>query len=73
MLHILMKPNCNFIAAIVFTLKEREKNTSDFIKIKCNKLDNLIFEIVKINQVNWIRIDVEGTELEVLKGSTNIF
>ena len=49
-----------------------EENTSDFIEVNCNKLDNLILQIEKINEVNWIKIDVEGTELEVLKGATKI-
>jgi FkbM family methyltransferase len=48
------------------------KNPSDFTEVECKKLDNLIFEIENINEVNWIKIDVEGAELEVLKGATKI-
>jgi FkbM family methyltransferase len=34
-------------------------------------LDNLL-KARAINEVNWIKIDVEGAELEVLKGAAGI-
>lgn len=48
------------------------KNILDFIEVNCNKLDNLIYKMGKINEVNWIKIDVEEAEYEVLKGAHNI-
>ena len=41
-------------------------------KIHVNSLDNLLKKESDINKVNWIKIDVEGAELEVLKGAHNI-
>jgi FkbM family methyltransferase len=42
-----------------------------YIEVKANTLDSLLLQN-RINQVNWIKIDVEGAEYEVLKGATNI-
>ena len=51
-------------------ISERAKKVKgDYIEVNCNTLDNLIFQLEKIKQVNWIKIDVEGAELEVLKGA----
>jgi FkbM family methyltransferase len=47
--------------------------TQNFIEVNGNTLDNLLHENgISVEQVNWIKIDVEGAELEVLKGTTNI-
>jgi FkbM family methyltransferase len=44
-----------------------------FIEINANTLDNLLHENgISAEQVNWIKIDVEGAELEVVKGAANI-
>src|SRR5215204_2927723 len=40
--------------------------------VHLNTLDNLLIKEYGINEVNWIKIDVEGAELEVLKGAHNI-
>jgi FkbM family methyltransferase len=48
------------------------KNNSDFIVVNCNTLDKLVFQSGEIKEVNWIKIDVEGAELEVLKSAHNI-
>ena len=55
-------------------LSERsEKNKKDFVKVNGNTLEYLLKELNGISEVNWIKIDVEGAELEVLKGAQRIF
>jgi FkbM family methyltransferase len=46
-------------------------NNQKSIEVKANTLDFLLLEN-GIKEVNWIKIDVEGAEFEVLKGATNI-
>jgi FkbM family methyltransferase len=44
-----------------------------FIQVNANTLDNLLQQNrIREEDVNWIKIDVEGAEYEVLKGATNI-
>ena len=40
--------------------------------VHLNTLDNLLIKQHGISEVNWMKIDVEGAELEVLKGAHNI-
>src|ERR687885_1201189 len=47
------------------------KDNEKFIEVNANTLDNLL-QKNGISQVNWLKIDVEGAEFEVLKGSANI-
>jgi FkbM family methyltransferase len=47
------------------------KPEDKYVEINANTLDNLLQQI-GIKQVNWIKIDVEGAEFEVLKGATSI-
>jgi FkbM family methyltransferase len=42
-----------------------------FVEISANTLDHLL-QLQDISEVNWIKIDVEGAELEVLRGATRI-
>ncbi len=42
-----------------------------YIEVEADTLDNLL-KIRGINEVNWIKIDVEGAEYEVLKGAKEI-
>jgi FkbM family methyltransferase len=39
-----------------------------YIEVEADTLDNLL-KVRGINEVNWIKIDVEGAEYEVLKGA----
>jgi len=43
------------------------------IEVNANTLDNILPSVgIRVEDVNWIKIDVEGAELEVLKGASNI-
>jgi hypothetical protein len=47
--------------------------TEMFIEVNANTVDTILNESgISIDQINWIKIDVEGAELEVLKGATNV-
>jgi FkbM family methyltransferase len=53
-------------------MSDRERvNNQKYIEVKANTLDSLMLAN-GISQVNWIKVDVEGAELEVLKGSTSV-
>ncbi len=43
--------------------------TMNYVEVNTDTLDSIL-EQNRINHVNWIKIDVEGAEFEVLKGST---
>lgn len=42
-----------------------------YIEVEADRLDNLL-KIRGVNEVNWIKIDVEGAEYEVLRGAKEI-
>ena len=51
----------------------RSQNIGKYVNVDANTLDNIIHSIgIQEEDVNWIKIDVEGAELEVLKGAHNI-
>jgi FkbM family methyltransferase len=51
------------------TIMANRAVTANFLEIDATTLDHLML-MQEITQVNWIKIDVEGAELEVLKGAT---
>jgi FkbM family methyltransferase len=54
-------------------ISDRSINSERFIEVNADTLDNLLdLNDIKQESVNWIKIDVEGAELEVLKGATNV-
>lgn len=60
-------------AALYNTVMENRFKTGKFIEIKANTLDNLLqLKQINLNLISWIKIDVEGAELEVLKGAASI-
>ena len=54
----------------VFT-KYKDKTEDKFVETNANTLDYLL-QIKGITDVNWVKIDVEGAEFEVLKGANKI-
>ena len=54
-------------------ISDRARNEEKFVDVNANTLDYLLqSKGIKQEEVNWIKIDVEGAEFEVLKGATNI-
>jgi Methyltransferase FkbM domain len=46
-------------------------NNQRYVEVQAKTLDSILLESA-IKEVNWIKIDVEGAELEVLRGAPNI-
>ena len=42
----------------------------EFVQVKANTLDNILDQI-GVTEVNWLKIDVDGAELDVLNGAYN--
>jgi FkbM family methyltransferase len=54
-------------------MADRAIGETNFIKVKANTLDWILHENgIKYEEVNWIKIDVEGAEFEVLKGARDV-
>jgi FkbM family methyltransferase len=51
-------------------MQDRAGTSNNFLEVEANTLDNILNEN-NIQRVNWIKIDVEGAELEVLKGAVD--
>jgi FkbM family methyltransferase len=52
-------------------MKERAGNNGRYVEVDTATLDSVL-ESLGLSKVNWIKIDVEGAELEVLRGACNI-
>ena len=52
-------------------MSDRAKNVDKFVEVSANTLDYFL-QLKEITDVNWVKIDVEGAEFEVLKGATNV-
>ena len=54
-------------------MSDRSLGETKFVEVQANILDYLLESTgIKCEEVNWIKIDVEGAELEVLKGAKEI-
>jgi FkbM family methyltransferase len=54
-------------------MSDRAQSKENFVEVKANTLDYLLQSNgIKQEEVNWIKIDVEGAEYEVLKGAKDI-
>jgi FkbM family methyltransferase len=54
------------------TIQERDgQSLQSYIEVSADNLDNLLRQL-DIDEVNWVKVDVEGAELEVLKGAVGI-
>jgi FkbM family methyltransferase len=51
-------------------MQERAGASSNFLEVEANTLDNILGSL-QTTELSWIKIDVEGAELEVLKGAVN--
>jgi FkbM family methyltransferase len=54
-------------------ISDRATNEDKFVEVNANTLDYLLqSKGINLEDVNWIKIHVEGAEFEVLKGATNV-
>ena len=55
----------------IMPLPDLTEGKNKSVTVKADTLDNIL-ECISINQVNWIKIDVEGAEFEVLEGALGV-
>ena len=66
-------PNEGLKNTIYNTIVSDRFTSEKFIEVNADTLDNILYYTgIKVDNINWIKIDVEGAELEVLKGAHNI-
>jgi FkbM family methyltransferase len=54
-------------------MSDRAGTEDKFVEVNANTVDYLLkLNQIREEQVNWIKVDVEGAEFEVLKGATNV-
>jgi FkbM family methyltransferase len=54
-------------------MENRRYATEKFVSVHALKLDSIVQRVgIKAHEINWIKIDVEGAEYEVLQGAQNI-
>lgn len=54
-------------------MSDRAQHEEKFLEVRANTLDCLLLSnMIRQEKVNWIKIDVEGAEYEVLKGAKDI-
>ena len=54
-------------------MSNRAGNEDKFVEVNATTLDYLLqLNQIREEEVNWVKIDVEGAEFEVLKGATNV-
>ena len=69
----LLKEKNHLTQNINTVMTDRANNEKKFVEVQANTLDYLLQSNgIKHEQVNWIKIDVEGAEFDVLKGAKNI-
>ena len=72
-LYLLSKGEESSYTKFYTVMTERAGNEKKYVEVKANTLDYLLQSTgIKHEDVNWIKIDVEGAEFDVLKGATNI-
>jgi FkbM family methyltransferase len=65
--------SCNTIIEDRYKLSYTTPKAEKCIEVNTNTLDNILPSIgIRTEDVKWIKIDVEGAEYQVLKGSQNI-
>ena len=66
-------PNEGKKNTIYNTIVSGRITSEKFIEVNADTLDNILYYAgIKVDNIHWIKIDVEGAELEVLKGAHNI-